>query len=59
MGERALKLNEVKGKVDAFGLPASKEIRPGVFSSGYRLRTDSHIHLSVPPRNKKEKGKEV
>jgi len=47
VGERALKLKEVKGKVDGFGLPASKEIRPGVLSSGNRLRTDSRIRLLV------------
>jgi hypothetical protein len=44
----------VKGKVDAFGLPASKEITPGVLSSGNRLRTDSRIHLLVSPRKEDE-----
>jgi hypothetical protein len=50
-----LKLKDVKGKVDAFGFPASKEIRPGVLSSGNRLLTDSHIHLLVSPRKEEER----
>lgn len=49
-----MKLKEVKGNVDGFGLPASKEIRPGVLSSGNRLRTDSRIHLLVSPRKEEE-----
>ena len=39
VGERAVNWIEVKGKVDAFGFPASMEMRPGVFSNGMRIRT--------------------
>lgn len=40
-GDLAVKLNDVNGKVDGFGFPASNEISPGVFSKGKRLRTES------------------
>jgi hypothetical protein len=39
VGDREVKLTEVKGKVDRFGLPASREIKPGVLSRGRRPRT--------------------
>lgn len=39
IGERAVKLNDVNGKVSGLGFPASKEISPGVSSKGNRLRT--------------------
>jgi hypothetical protein len=38
-GSRAVKLKEVKGNVDALGLPASREMTPGVFSRGKSPRT--------------------
>ena len=33
-------VNELNGKVEGFGFPASNEISPGDFSKGKRLRTD-------------------
>lgn len=38
-GERTLKEREVMGKVALLGLPAKREIRPGLASIGKRLRT--------------------
>lgn len=43
VGDRAVKLNEVNGKVLGFGFPASRDIRPGVSSNGKRERTDVEI----------------
>lgn len=39
-GARAVKEREVKGKVEALGLPARREMTPGVRSRGKRPRTD-------------------
>jgi len=43
MGDRAVKLREVKGNVEALGFPANKLRRPGVDSRGRRLRTQGII----------------
>lgn len=40
-GARAVKEREVKGKVEALGLPARREMTPGVRSRGKRPRTNS------------------
>lgn len=39
-GARAVKEREVKGKVEALGLPARREMTPGVRSRGKRPRTN-------------------
>lgn len=41
VGERDVNWMDVSGNVVAFGLPASKEIKPGRFSRGYKPRTAS------------------
>lgn len=39
VGERALNVREVIGNIVGFGLPARREMRPGVRSRGRRERT--------------------
>ena len=39
MGDLAVNVSELNGKVDGFGFPASNEMSPGDFSNGKRLRT--------------------
>jgi hypothetical protein len=38
-----VKVRDVMGKVDAFGWPARREIRPGRDSSGIRDRTEECV----------------
>lgn len=45
-GERAVKFIDVNGKVDAFGFPARREMRPGVDSRGKRLRTGGGVNVT-------------
>ena len=47
VGERAVNWIEVNGKVEEFGCPARKEIRPGVFSNGMRDLTGTANKLSA------------
>lgn len=46
-GDLVVNDNELNGKVNGFGFPASNEISPGVFSNGRRLRTVQTIVRSV------------
>lgn len=42
-----MKLSDVKGNVSGFGLPASKDMRPGRDSNGKRPRTEDEISIRV------------
>lgn len=55
-GARAVNEREVKGKVEALGLPASREMTPGVRSRGKRPRTNDSHAPEIFKGNKKYVG---
>lgn len=54
-----MKEREVKGKVEALGLPARREMTPGVRSRGKRQRTNSSYASEIFKGNKKYVGERM